>query len=161
MTAVMWKPRTSRLSTIIDQPGGLSVGVAMAQARANLDNLKAESQTIVAERIARLAALQAPPADQDPVLRLNEAYEIGSAIIDAAGPFDRDDLCKAAAGLCDLIDAALPGAPFDWRIVTVHAQALQLILGLPEDAEETRTEILANLHQMVARKIPAADQPAD
>ena len=161
MTAVMWKPRTSRLSTIIDQPGGLSVGVAMAQARANLDNLKAESQVIVAERIARLAALQPPSPDQDQLLRLNEAYEIGSAIIDAAGPFDRDDLCKAAAGLCDLIDAAAPGAPFDWRIVTVHAQALQLILGLPEDAEDARTEILANLHQMVARKIPVADQPAD
>lgn len=161
MTAVMWKPRTSRLSAIIDQPGGLSVGVAMAQARANLDNLKAESQAIVAERIARLAALRPPPEGQDPILQLNEAYEIGSAIIDAAGPFDRDDLCRAAAGLCDLIDAAVPGAPFDWRIVTVHAQALQLILGLPEDADEARTEILTNLHQMVARKIPAADQPTD
>ena len=161
MTAVMWKPRTSRLSTIIDQAGGLSVGVAMAQARANLDGLKAESQAIVAERVARLAALRPPPAGQDAILPLNEAYEIGNAIIDAAGPFDRDDLCKAAAGLCDLIDAATPGVPFDWRIVTVHAQALQLILGLPEDANETRTEVLTNLHRMVARKIPVVDQSTD
>ena len=161
MTAVMWKSRTSRLSTIIDQAGGLSVGVAMAQARANLDGLKAESQAIVAERIARLAALRPPSPGQDPILQLNEAYQIGSAIIDAAGPFDRDDLCKAAAGLCDLIDAAAPGVTFDWRIVTVHAQALQLILGLPGDANETRTEILTNLHRMVARKIPPADQSAD
>jgi hypothetical protein len=160
MTAVMWKPRVSRLSTLIDQPGGLSVGVAMAQARANLEGLKSESQAIVAERIARLAALKPPPGG-DPILQLNEAYEIGSAIIDAAGPFDRDDLCTAAAGLCDLIDAAEPGRPFDWRIVTVHAQALQLILGLPEEAEAARTEILANLRQMVARKVPAVDQPAD
>lgn len=160
MTVVMWKQRVSRLSTIIDQPGGLSVGVAMAQARANLDSMQGESQAIVAERIARLAALR-PPAGMDPILQLNEAYEIGSAIIDAAGPFNRDDLCKAAAGLCDLIDAAEPGKPFDWRIVTVHAQALQLILGLPEDADAARTEILANLHQMVAKKVPTADQPAD
>lgn len=161
MTVVLWKPRTSRLSTIIDQPGGLSVGVAMAQARANLDNLFAEAQGIVAERIARLAALRPPAAGEDPILALNEAYEIGRAVIDAAGPFNRDDLCKAAAGLCDLIDAAEQGKPFDWRIVTVHAQALQLILGLPPGADAARTEILANLHQMVARKVPGLDQPAD
>ncbi len=160
MTVVLWKQRTSRLSTIIDQPGGLSIGVAMAQAKANLESLRAESQTIVAERIAHLAALRPPGPGLDPILQLNEAYELSSAVIDAAGPFDRDDLCKAAAGLCDLIDAAEPGRTFDWRIVTVHAQALQLILSLPDEADAARTEILANLDQMVKRKIPAADQPA-
>ena len=160
MTVVLWKPRTSRLSTIIDAPGGLSVGVALAQARANLDGMMAEAQAIVAERIARLSALRPPGGGLDPILQLNEAYEIGRAVIDAAGPFDRDDLCKAAAGLCDLIDAAEPGKPFDWRIVTVHAQALQLILGLPPEANAARSEILANLHQMVAKKVPGADQPA-
>jgi hypothetical protein len=161
MSVVMWKPRTSRLSAIIDTPGGLSVGVAMAQARDNLEALKAQGQEIAAERIARLAALRRPAAGQDPILALNEAYEIGRAVIDAAGPFDRDDLCKAAAGLCDLIDAAEQGAPFDWRIVTVHAQALQLILSLPPEADAARTEILTNLDQMVKRKIPTADQSAD
>ena len=161
MTVVMWKQRTSRLSTIIDQPGGLSVGVAMAQAKANLEDLKAQGEKIVAERIARLAALRPPADGGDPILQLNEAYEIGSAVIDAAGPFDRDDLCKAAAGLCDLIDAAEQGRPFDWRIVTVHAQALQLILSLPDSANAARTEILANLHHMVKHKIPTIDQPAD
>ncbi|WGM31347.1 chemotaxis protein CheE [Brevundimonas sp. NIBR11] len=161
MTVVMWKPRTSRLSTLIDQPGGLSVGTAMAQAKANLDALKAEGQAIVAERIARLAALKPPGPGMDPILQLNEAYELSSAVIDAAGPFDRDDLCKAAAGLCDLIDAAEQGKAFDWRIVTVHAQALQLILSLPEDAEAARTEILANLHHMVKHKIPTIDQSPD
>jgi len=158
MTVVMWKPRTSRLSTIIDQAGGLSVGVAMTQARANLEHLRPESETIVAERIARLAALRPPPDGQDPILALNEAYEIGRAVIDAAGPFDRDDLCKAAAGLCDLIDAAPAGTKFDWRLVTVHAQALQLILSLPPEADAARSEILANLHQMVSRKVSSADQ---
>ncbi len=160
MTVVLWKQRTSRLSTIIDQPGGLSVGVAMAQAKANLETLRIESQAIVAERIARLAALCPPGPGFDPILQLNEAYELSSAVIDAAGPFDRDDLCKAAAGLCDLIDAAEPGKIFDWRIVTVHAQALQLILSLPDGADAARTEILANLEQMVKRKIPGIDQPA-
>lgn len=161
MTVILWKRRTSRLSTIIDQPGGLSVGVALAQAKANLENLRAESQAIVAERIGRLATLPPPAPDQDPIPRLNEAYELASAVIDAAGPFDRDDLCKAAAGLCDLIDAAEPGRRFDWRIVTVHAQALKLILSLPDEADAARTEILANLDHMVKHKIPTADQSAD
>ena len=160
MTVVLWKPRTSRLSTIIDAPGGLSVGVALAQARANLDGMMAEAQAIVAERIARLSALRPPGGSLDPILQLNEAYEIGRAVIDAAGPFDRDDLCKAAAGLCDLIDAAEPGKPFDWRIVTVHAQALQLILSLPPEANAARSEILANQHKMEAKKVPGAEQPA-
>ncbi len=155
MTVVLWKPRTSRLSTIIDTAGGLSVGTALAQARANLDGLFVEAQGIVAERIARLAALKPPAPGQDPILALKEAYEIGRAIIDAAGPFDRDDLCKAAAGLCDLIDAAeQSNRTFDWRIVVVHAQALQLILSLPPEAQSARSEILTNLHHMVTRKTP-------
>ena len=57
-------------------------------------------------------------------------------------------------GLCDLIDAAPAGRLFDWRIVTVHAQAMQLILSLPPEAADVRREILASLGQVLAKKIP-------
>jgi len=161
MSVVTWHPRKSRLSTLIDQPGGLSVGLALTQARANLAALQAESQAIVAARIADLVALPAPTADTAQQA-LAEAYHLSSAVIDAAGPFERDDLCTAAAGLCDLIDAAPADRPFDWRIVTVHAQALQLILNLPPEASRERAEVLDNLRLVLEKKIPVyIDQPLD
>lgn len=161
MTVVLWQKRKSRLSTLIDQPGGLSIGVALTQARANLDALQSQSQAIVAERIAELAASKAPaPGDPDAAQQLARVYGLSSAVIDAAGPFELTDLCTAAAGLCDLIDAAPAGKPFDWRIVTVHAQALQLILSLPPEAFDARAQVLESLHQVLAKKLPAEAQSA-
>lgn len=61
MVVVLRKERKSRLSAMIDQAGGISVGVALAQARAHLETLQAQSQAIVGERVAELAALKPPP----------------------------------------------------------------------------------------------------
>ena len=155
LNTVVWQTRKSRLSTLINDPGGLSVGVALTQARSNLDALQTRSQTIVGERIADLVRLEGPAQDHpDPMQVLAEAYRLSSAVIDAASPFDRVDLCTAASGLCDLIDAARADKPFDWRIVTVHAQALQLIQALPSDADNARAEVLANLRLVLEKRIP-------
>jgi hypothetical protein len=144
---------------MIDKPGGLSVGVALAQARANLDTLQSKSQGIIVERIAELAALAAPAAsDPDGQQRLTQAYHLSSAVIDAAGPFELYDLCAVAAGLCDLIDAAPADRPFDWRIVTVHAQSMQLILTLPPEAVDARAQVMASLKQVLDKKIPGEAQ---
>lgn len=155
MSVVVTIPRKSRLSAMIDKPGGVSVGVALVQARENLEALHYRSLKIVADRIADLVRLTPPePNDPDPMARRLEVYGLSNAIIDAAHPFERDDLCAVAAGLCDLIDAAPAGRPFDWRIVTVHSQAMQLILSLPPEAADVRREILASLGQVLAKKIP-------
>jgi hypothetical protein len=161
MVVVLRKERKSRLTAMIDQPGGVSVGVALAQAKANLEALQAQSQAILAARIAELAALKAPDR-ADPEIRrvLQQAYDLSSAVIDAAGPFELIDLCTVAAGLCDLIDAAPEDRPFDWRIVTVHAQSMQLIMSLPPEAVEERAQVLDSLKQVMAKKIPAI-QAAD
>ncbi len=162
MAVVLRQQRKSRLSAMIDKPGGLSVGVAVAQARANLETLQVRSQTIVAERIAELSGLPEPVAN-DPHWdsKLAHVYNLSSAVIDAAGPFELYDLCAVAAGLCDLIDAAPADRPFDWRIVTVHAQSMQLILTLPPEAGDVRAEVLASLKQVLEKKIPGDSQPAD
>lgn len=154
-STVIWQSRKSRLSTLINEPGGLSVGIALTQARSNLQALQTESQTIISARIADLARLEKPAPDHpDLGQMLAEAYRLSSAVIDAASPFERVDLCTAASGLCDLIDAAKPDTPFDWRIVTVHAQALQLIQALPPEAEEARAEVLANLRLVLEKRKP-------
>lgn len=154
MSVVTRIQRKSRLATLIDQPGGLSVGVAIAQAKANLEPLQAQSREIVAAQIAELSQLETPPPPDQASEHLDRAYRAASGVIDAAGPFDMHDLCAAAAGLCDLIDAAPRDRPFDWRIVTVHARALRLILNLPAGAAEGRALILENLRQVLTHKLP-------
>ncbi|OYX17880.1 MAG: chemotaxis protein CheE [Brevundimonas diminuta] len=157
MTVITHNRRRSRLSTLVDQPGGVSVGVALNQARANLAGLEARSREIIQEQVTALAALSAPVGIDETAL--DQAYSHASAVIDAAGPFELNDLCAAAANLCDLIDAAPEGRAFDWRVVTVHAQALRLLLTLPSEAADARGKVLDSLKDVLKAKVPGAGEP--
>jgi hypothetical protein len=152
MTVITHNRRKSRLSKIIDEAGGVSIGTALAQAKANLDALKPRSAAEVAERIADLAAIQPPTAPEENMAVLASAYRAANGIIDGAGPFDMDDIRAVALGLCDLIDAATPERPFDWRVLPVYAQSLQLLLTMPEDADGRR-KVRESLDLMVDRKL--------
>ena len=158
MTVITHNQRKSRLSEMLDRPGGVSVGVALAQARANLDGLQDQARAIIGDNIAALLAKPDPNLIEP--MRLDLAYSASSQIIDAASPFSMDDLCTAAKGLCDLLDAAPRQGGFDWRIATVHAQAMKVLLSLPPEEQAARTAILTNLHEVLRRKLPAADQSA-
>ena len=161
MTVITHNRRRSRLSTLIDQPGGVSAGVALAQAKANLAEMEGRSRAVIEEQVAALALLQPAASLEETARALDQAYNHSSAVIDAAGPFELKDLCAAAANLCDLIDAAPENKPFDWRIVTVHAQALRLLLTLPADAAEARTQVLASLKDVLKAKVPGLAGPSD
>jgi hypothetical protein len=158
MTVITHNQRRSRLSEMLDRPGGVSVGVALAQAKANLDALQGQARAIIADNIAVLLA-EPEPGLIEPT-RLDLAYSASSQIIDAASPFAMDDLCTAAKGLCDLLDAAPRQGGFDWRIATVHAQAMKVLLSLPPEEPTARSAILTNLHEVLRRKLPAGDQSA-
>ena len=158
MTVITHNRRRSRLSTLIDQPGGVSAGVALAQAKANLAEMEARSRAVIEEQVSALAALRPASSPEETTRVLDQAYDHSSAVIDAAGPFELKDLCAAAANLCDLIDAAPEDRPFDWRIVTVHAQALRLLLTLPNEAADARTQVLASLKDVLKAKVPGATQ---
>jgi hypothetical protein len=158
MTVITHNQRKSRLSEMLDRPGGVSIGVALAQARANLDGLQDQARAIIGDNIAVLLAKPDPNLIEP--MRLDLAYSASSQIIDAASPFSMDDLCTAAKGLCDLLDAAPRQGGFDWRIATVHAQAMKLLLALPPQEQAARTAILTNLHEVLRKKLPAADQSA-
>lgn len=152
MTVITHARRKSRLSRIIDEAGGVSIGTALAQAKANLDALQPRSAAEVAARIADLSAIQ-PPATPDEVTpALGRAYRAANGVIDGAGPFDMDDIRAVAVGLCDLIDAATPERPFDWRVLPIYAQSLQLLLAMPDDAEGRR-KVRESLDLMVDRKL--------
>ena len=156
MTVITHNRRRSRLSTLIDQPGGVSAGVALAQAKANLAVLEDQARAIVADNIAALLAEPVPGMIEP--MRLDMAYSASSQIIDAASPFEMDDLCTAAKGLCDLLDAAPRQGGFDWRIATVHAQAMKVLLSLPPQEAAARSAILTNLHEVLKRKLPGQPQ---
>lgn len=160
MTVITHAQRKSNLARMIDSAGGVSVGVALEQARANIEAMRAEALTIVEAQIAALEGVAAPTSQLDTAARLSEAYHAANAVIDAAAPFDLVDLCQAATGLCDLIDGARPGQAFDWRIVTVHARSLRLLQSLPLEAGEVRTQVLESLRQVAHRKLAAPGGPA-
>ena len=120
--------------------------------------MEARSRAVIEEQVTALAMLQPAGTLEEAARVLDRAYDHSSAVIDAAGPFELKDLCAAAANLCDLIDAAPEDKPFDWRIVTVHAQALRLLLTLPAEAAEARTQVLASLKDVLKAKVPGASQ---
>ncbi len=153
MTVITHARRKSNLSQMIDKPGGVSIGVALTQARANIEAKRAEAAGVVDAQIAALEAIAAPTSPAELAVRLEEVYHAANAVIDAASPFELDDLCKGAAGLCDVIDAAQPGQPFDWRIVTVHARSLRLLQTLPVEEVQARNQVLESLRQILLRKV--------
>lgn len=153
MTVITHARRKSNLSQMIDKPGGVSIGVALTQARANIEAKRAEAAGVVDAQIAALEAIAAPTSPAELAVRLEEVYHAANAVIDAASPFELDDLCKGAAGLCDVIDAAQPGQPFDWRIVTVHARSLRLLQTLPVEEIDARNQVLESLRQILLRKV--------
>jgi len=150
----------SRLAAMIDSAGGVSVGVALAQARENIEAMRAQAMAVVDAQIVLLEAVPKPASIEEQPGRIGEAYRAANGVIDAASPFELLDLCRAAAGLCDILDNAPSDRPFDWRIVTVHARALKLLQTLPLEQADSRAAVLDSLREVVERKsIPKPPVP--
>jgi hypothetical protein len=115
--------------------------------------MRGQALAVIESGIGALEAVPAPSSREETPARLDQAYRAATTLIDAAGPFELFDLCRAAAGLCDLIGAIDPEQPFDWRIVTVHARSLRLLQTLPPEATEERARVLDSLHEVIERKL--------
>lgn len=152
MSVVIRTPRTSRLSKMINASGGSSVGVALARARTNLAALEPRGLEMAGQFVAQLVALPPPETPDHVQSRLEAAYRAAAGVLDVAGPFERHDLCTAALSLCDLIDGSTE-ARFDWRVLQVHARAMELMLSLPASAEDQRRRILEGLAEVRSRKL--------
>lgn len=153
MSAIKHAVRKSNLATRMGSPGGISVDTAIARARANLETMRDQAHQVIEASISALEAIPETTGPGDMSERRDQAYREATSLIDAAGPFELLDLCRAAAGLCDLIGALDPEQPFDWRIVTVHARSLRLLQTLPPEATEERAHILDSLSEVVKRKL--------
>ncbi|WP_396592871.1 chemotaxis protein CheE [Brevundimonas sp. R86498] len=145
------KQQSSRLSQLIDAPGGLTVAVALKNAETNLAPLRDPALAIIDRHIAVLAAIDRP-GPGEPSDTLDEIYGAATAIIDCASPFDLDDLCAVAAGLCDLVRDVSPERPFDWRVPAVYARTMALLLTLPVEARDQRHQVRKGIDAILARK---------
>lgn len=159
MSVITHARTKSRLAEMIDTPGGVSVGVALARARENIEAMRGQAMAVVDAQIALLEGVQAPASIEEQPVRIGEAYRAANGVIDAASPFELLDLCRAAAGLCDILDNAPTDRPFDWRVVTVHARALKLLQSLPLEQAEARRQVLDSLGQVVERKAAPRTAP--
>lgn len=156
MTVITHARRKSRLASLIDSPGGVSVGVALDRARANIAGLRARGLEEVARRTEELAAIPAPGDAAASGPALQQVYRAAGHVIDAAAPFGLEEICAVAISLCDVVDRLSDGSVPDWRIIDVHIQSLRLLNALPAEATEERNEVAGRLADMVARKFPQA-----
>ena len=152
MTVITHARRKSRLAKLIDSAGGVTVGVALTRARANIATLRGKALEEITRHIAELAALQRPDTADEKDESLRRIYQSANHLIDAASPFGLDEVCAVAVSLCDMVDRAAGESAFDWRILSVHIQSLQLLNTLPDDATEQREQVTAHLTAMVAKK---------
>lgn len=153
MTVITHNRRRSRLSTLIDQPGGISTVTALRHAAEMLVPLEQRSAAAIEQALRDLSSISPPQTLEDNESAVNKAYRLSSSIIDAVGPFSRDDLCAVARNLCDLLDAAPSEKIFDWRIVTVHAQAARLLIALPPEESQAREQVLGSLKSVLRVKV--------
>ena len=152
MTVITHSRRKSRLATLIDSAGGITAGTALARARANLSELHDRALVEVTRHIGELAALPQPMTEEDKADSLRRVYQSANHLIDAASPFGLEEISAVASSLCDMVDRAAEQTDFDWRILQVHIQALQLLDALPDEAAAEREAVTSQLAGMVAAK---------
>lgn len=152
MTVITHSRRKSRLAGLIDSAGGITVGAALTRARANISELRDRALVEVTRHIGKLASLQQPTTAEDKAESLRRIYQSANHVIDAASPFGLEEISAVASSLCDMVDRAAGRTDFDWRILQVHIQALQLLDALPDEAAAERDAVTSHLAGMVARK---------
>ncbi len=156
MSVITHSRRKSRLAKMIDSAGGITVGLAVSRARENIDKLRGKALEEISRHIGDLVAMQQPTTEDEKDESLRRIYQSANHLIDAASPFGMTRICTVATSLCDMVDRAAIEHTFDWRILSVHIQSLQLLHALPADATEQRDAVVSQLSAMVAKKFGQA-----
>lgn len=149
MTAVTWIMRRSKLSRLVNQPGGISVAAALAEAAEQTKEFRAEAEAIIQATFDELdTVLAAPPAGQDSEAWLEKVYFLATRVSDTAGPFGFEDMCAASLSLCELADRQKRSWTLDLPPLKVHAAALRLLFSNDQPAGAGKA-ILQGLAQVV------------
>lgn len=151
MSGVTWIMRRSKLSRLVNQPGGTTVAAALAEAAEQTKEFRAEAMTVVAAALDELdALLAAPPAAEAAQTWLETVYFLATRISDTAGPFGYEDMCAAAFSLCELSDRQKRAQGLELPPLKVHAASLRLLFS-KDQPPAARKAVLAGLAQVVER----------
>ena len=127
MSVVKWIQKKPRLATLIEQPGGVTVGKALDQAGELLGDLKTESLQVVESAVVALENMtKTAPADPGPWLE--EVYRLAADVLKGVGPFELDDMAKASFSLSELADRFREGGRCELAPIQVYVQSLRLLL---------------------------------
>jgi len=153
--AVRHIPAPNRLAKLIKIPGGKRIADALAEARANLDELE---EVCLGEIDAAVRAVQeaSSAADRTPA-SFEAVYAAANAMIGLAGLFGREDLGKAAHSLCELLDRAGCWEACAPVALKVHVDSLVLLRNPNALSAEERERILEGLEKVVSRTRRAAE----
>jgi hypothetical protein len=143
------------LADLIGQPGGITVGEALARAGKRLEDLKEPAlqriDLALAELRATLEGRSHAPSDE----ALARGYALANAIVGMSGPAQKKALSKGAYQFCDLIEIVRNGGRWTQSAMDVHLGALVGLRAI-EDTDEAGAEaVLAGL-RAVTRKLKAA-----
>ena len=149
MSVVKWIQKKPRLATMIDEPGGVTVGKALEQANELLGDLKAESLQVVEAAVVALEGMtKAAPANPGPWLE--EVYRLAAEVLKGVGPFDLDDLARASFSLSELADRFRESGRCELAPIQVHVQSLRLLLANDTLPAAARAEIINGLDRVLA-----------
>ncbi len=151
----------SRLSLLVDRPGGMTAAEASAAAYARLRNMQPEAIASIDRMIARMAALGAPLAQEPDKAALDELYVLANAVFGTAGLFGLDAVGEVAYCLCDLIDRLRASGVWHSSAVQVHLNGLALARGSGGDSAHAVARGLRRVAGSIGRASEAATSPAE
>ncbi len=130
----------NRLAPLVERPGGLPRGVAIARAEARLEAQRGAAIEMIAIFITTLETMVARP-----VPPLADICRVTDRLIALAMLYDLGGLAEAGKRLCDLAGAFAVSGEVHPGSLAVHVQALRLLaLDTPPDG------VLAGLDKVLA-----------
>jgi hypothetical protein len=125
VSTVVLQSVKSRLSELIQKPGGVTFEAAMAASEAALAVKAPPALELVKARVAELEQLSKGRAlDAEGI---EQAYGLASEIVNVTGCLKLPALFAVAYSLCEILDH-FRTTPFSREAFVVHVQALRLIL---------------------------------
>ena len=150
MSEAKFTPWKSRLSKIIKQPGGTTVGGALKDAKRNVQKLRLECVIEIDAKLGQIQRQFGQAAQRPADAEIDEFYRLSNDIVATAGLFDLGELGEAAFSLCELLDRLRGSEQWDWPAVEVHLSALTLLRRATPDAPENQP-VLEGLRKLTAR----------
>ena len=141
---------TKRLAGLVNRPGGITEGEAIAAATANLETIRdrtLQELDVAVLRMQQIGALL--QTSRDPVA-LGELYDLSNMIIGVAGVFGMAPLSGVAYSLCELIDRLRTSRTWSSNAIRVHLDSLRLMHGTNPDEQEVQA-ICGALRSLVER----------